>query len=63
MYFRGLNLSNRQIAQALGLNPDAVQAMTEQLRRGVVAAQPEPVLAGEVECDAVYGVAGYKGQP
>lgn len=63
MYFLGLNLSNRQIARELGLNPDDVQAMTEQLRTGVVTAQPEPVLSGEVECDEVYVVAGHKGHP
>jgi transposase-like protein len=62
-YFRGLNLSNRQIAQALGLNPGDVQQMTEQGRAAVVAAQPEPSLSGEVECDEGYVVAGPKGQP
>jgi hypothetical protein len=49
-----VNLSNRQIAQELGLSPNDVQQMTEQLRTGVVAAQPEPSLSGEVECDEVY---------
>jgi transposase-like protein len=63
LYFMGLNLSHRQIAQELGLNPGDVQQMTEQLRTGVVAAQPEPSLSGEVECDEVYIVAGHKGQP
>jgi hypothetical protein len=33
------------------------------LRTGVVAAQPEPSLSGEVECDEVYVVAGHKGHP
>ena len=33
------------------------------LREGVVARQPEPVLSGEVECDEVYVIAGYKGCP
>jgi hypothetical protein len=28
-----------------------------------VAAQPEPSLSGQVECDEVYVVAGHKGQP
>ena len=37
LYFMGLNLSNRQIAQELGLAGSDVQAMTEQLRRGLVA--------------------------
>ena len=36
LYFMGLNLSNQQIAQELGLNKDDVQQMTTQLRRGVV---------------------------
>ena len=45
--FRGLNLSNAQIAQELGLNPDDVQRMTEQLRDGIVARQPEPILVGK----------------
>ena len=58
LYFMGLNLSNRQITQELGLNPGDVQQMTEQLRTGVVAAQPEPSLSGAVECDEVYVVAG-----
>lgn len=63
LYFMGLNLSNQQIAQELGLNKDDVQAMTEQLRQGVVARKPEPSLSGEVECDEVYVVAGHKGHP
>jgi hypothetical protein len=58
-----LNLSNAQIAQELGLNPDDAQRMTEQLRDGIVARQPEPTLSGEVECDEVYVVAGHKGHP
>ena len=37
LYFMGLNLSNQQIAEELDLNKDDVQAMTEQLRGGVVA--------------------------
>lgn len=61
LYFMGLNLSNAQIAQELGLNPNDVQRMTEQLRQGIVARQPEPVLSGAVECDEVYVVAGHKG--
>lgn len=63
LYLLGLNLSNRQIAQELGLNEGDVQRMTEQLRQGVVAAQPEPRLFGEVEGDEVYVVAGRKGHP
>jgi transposase-like protein len=63
LYFMGLNLSSRQIAQELGLNGSEVQAMTEQLRRGLVAKAPAARLAGEVEIDEVYVVAGHKGQP
>ncbi len=36
LYFMGLNLSNSQIAQELGLNRTDVQKMTEQLREGIV---------------------------
>src|SRR5829696_2580660 len=61
--FMGLNLSNRQIALELGLNPSDVQAMTEHLRRGLVAKAPAARLEGEVEVDEVYVVAGHKGQP
>src|SRR6187551_1779176 len=63
LYFMGLNLSNRQIAQELGLDGSAVQAMTEQLRHGLVAHTPAVQLEGEVEIDEVYVVAGHKGQP
>ncbi len=61
--FMGLNRSNRQIAGELGLCGSDVQAMTEQLRRGLVAKAPEVELTGEVEIDEVYVVAGHKGQP
>ena len=63
LYFMGLNLSNRQIAAELDLNKDDVQQMTRTLRRGVEAKRPAVQLAGEVECDEVYVVAGHKGQP
>src|ERR1700710_239162 len=49
LYFMGLNLSNRQIAGELGLCGSDVQAMTEQLRRGLVAKTPAVELQGEVE--------------
>jgi hypothetical protein len=58
----GLNLSNRQIALELGLDSSDTQAMTEQLRRGLVSKAPEVELTGEVEIDEVYVVAGHKGQ-
>ncbi len=63
LYIIGLNLSNRQIAQELGLDGSDVQAMTEQLRGGLVAKALPVRLAGEVEIDEVYVVAGHKGQP
>jgi hypothetical protein len=59
----GLNLSNRQIAQELGLSQPDVQLMTEQLRTGLVARIPPVRLGGEVEIDEVYVVAGHKGNP
>ena len=63
LYFMGLNLSNQQIAKELGLCGSDVQAMTEQLRRGLAAKTPAVQLQGEVEIDEVYVVAGHKGQP
>src|SRR3954465_14542547 len=63
LYFMGLNLSNRQIAQELGLDGSDVQATTEQLRRGLVAKIAPVRLEDEVEIDEVYVVAGHKGQP
>ena len=61
--FMGLNLSNRQIAQELDLSVSDVQVMTEQLRAGLTAKIPPVTLAGEVEIDEVYVVAGHKGHP
>ena len=63
LYLMGLNLSNRQIAQELELDDDVVQAMTTQLRQGILAGRPAVQLAGEVECDEVYVTAGHKGNP
>jgi transposase-like protein len=61
LYLMGLNLSNRQIAQELGLGVRDVQAMTEHLRAGLAAKTPAVVLDGTVEVDEVYVVAGHKG--
>ena len=61
-YFMGLNLSNQQIAKELGLCGSDVQAMTEQLRRGLAAKTAAVELTGEVEIGEVYVVAGHKGQ-
>ena len=63
LYFMGLNLSNQQIAQELGLNKGDVQKMTTLLREGIVAKKPAVQLQDEVECDEVYVVAGHKGNP
>jgi transposase-like protein len=63
LYFMGLNLSNEQIAQELGIDPDDAQVMASQLRGGIVERTPEVKLSGEVECDEVYVVAGHKGHP
>lgn len=63
LYFMGLNLSTRQIAQELNLNQDDAQHMAEVLRTGIVEKKPEAKLSGDVECDEVYVVAGHKGQP
>ncbi|WP_439645673.1 transposase, partial [Candidatus Thiosymbion oneisti] len=63
LYFMGLNLSNSQIARELGLDKDDVQAMTFQLREGVVERKPVALLEDTVECDEVYIVAGHKGHP
>lgn len=63
LYLMGLNLSNRQIAEEPSLNPSDVQAMTGHLRDGLVRRTPAAKLAGEVEIDEVYVVAGHKGQP
>ena len=42
LYLMGLNLSNQQIGQELGLNKDDVQQMTSQLRSGVVEKKTYP---------------------
>src|SRR4051812_24811461 len=63
LYLMGLNLSNRQIAQELGLGTSDVQAMTEHLRQSLVARTPIAKLGNAVEIDEVYIVAGHKGQP
>ena len=43
----------RQIARELDLSVPDVQAMTDQLRHGLVAKTPAVQLAGEVEIDEV----------
>lgn len=63
LYLMGLNLSGLQIASELGINKDDARAMIMQLRQGIVDRRPPTDLAGEVECDEVYVVAGHKGHP
>src|ERR687886_1628751 len=63
LYSLGLNLSTRRIAGELGPRRSDVQAVTERLRRGLVAKAPAVELEGEVEIDEVYVAAGHKGQP
>ncbi len=63
LYFMGLNLSNRQIAQELDLSQSDVQRMTGQLRTGLVARTPPVRLEGAVEIDEVHVTAGHKGNP
>lgn len=62
LYLLGLNLSTHQIAAELDLNKDDAQQMTSQLRSGIVEKKPKVILSGEVECDEMYLVAGFKGQ-
>lgn len=62
LYLMGLNISNSQIAQELGLNRSDVQKMTDLLREGI-RVKKNVQLKGEVELDEVYVVAGHKGQP
>ena len=62
LYFMGLNLSNKQIAQELNLLLKTCQEMSKRLRTQVCCNQEEPILDEEVEIDEVYVVAGHKGQ-
>ena len=63
LYLMGLTLSDRQIAEELGLSGSDAQLMTEPLRHGLAARTPAATLEGEVEIDEVDVVAGHKGQP
>lgn len=61
LYLMGLNLSNTQIAKELELDQSDCQNMTTLLREGVYEKRPDVKLAGEVEFDELYVVAGHKG--
>src|SRR5688500_6514564 len=63
LYFMGLNLSNRQIAEELGLSGSDVQLMTDPRRHGLAARTPAATLEGEVAIDGVDVGGGPKGQP
>jgi len=63
LYLMGLNLSNEQIGQELGICSSDAQKMTTQLRQGIVDRKPAVELSGEVECDELYINAGHKGHP
>ena len=63
LYFMGLNLSNRQIAEELEMNETQVQEITTILRNGIVVQEPQIELSGTVECDEIDVVAGHKGHP
>lgn len=56
----GLNVSNQQIAQELGLDPSDGQAMAARLRGGIAQRRPKVRMRGVVECDEVYVVAGWQ---
>jgi transposase-like protein len=63
IYLMGLNVSNAQIAQELGLCGSDSQKMAEIIRTEVVALKPEVKLSNIVEFDEVYLIAGHKGKP
>lgn len=63
LYLMGLNVSNQQIAEELGLDPSDGQVMAELLRGGILQRRANVRMKGVVECDEVYVVAGHKGQP
>jgi len=49
----GVNLSNQQVGKELGFCGSDVQAMTEQLRSGLIAKASPVRLEGEVEIDEI----------
>ena len=51
LYLMGLNKSNRQISQELGVSEKTAQNMTDKLRKEVEQNKPKPPLSGEVEFD------------
>ena len=63
LYLMGLNTSNHQIGQELGVSEKTAQNMTKKIRAEIQKNRPDPQLSGEVEFDEVYIVAGHKGCP
>ena len=63
LHLMGLNLSNAQIRQALGISANDSHEMTSLLREGVYEKRPQVILEGEVEFDELYLVAGHEGKP
>jgi len=63
LYLMGLNLSNKQIGEELGLDDDVAQDMTTSIREAICARKPGHKLKGVIECDEVYVIAGHKGNP
>lgn len=63
LYLMGLSVSNRQIAEELGLNESDGQLMADLLRGGIVERRPKVQMKGIVECDEVYIIAEHKGKP
>ena len=59
----GLNVSNRQIGQEVGLSESDSQQMTDLLRDGIYKRRKVTRMQGEIECDEVYVIAGHKGKP
>src|SRR3954451_12211245 len=49
LYFMGLNLSNEQVAQELGIDADDARLMASRLREGIVERRLEVRKSGEVE--------------
>jgi len=63
LYLMGLDQSNLQIAEELGLNASDGQAMADELRGGIVKRRTKARMEGVAECDEAYGIAGHKGRP
>jgi hypothetical protein len=56
-------LANPQITRELDQNEDDAQAMTAQLRSGLIARTPAVRLGDTVKADEVQVIAGHKGNP